>query len=92
MKISCANQFGCEKLGTLLAWPEPKVKSKQEVIKQVQKDGKTVHFATLMDFRHLTNSELDKKFKKYTDYVETFRKMTPARMEYSPSRDLYRRQ
>ena len=42
-----------------------KVRSKQEVIQEVQKEGRTVHFATLMVLRHLKSSELDQKFQKY---------------------------
>ena len=52
-----------EKLEKLLAWPETKVKSKNEVIEKAQKKGTTVHFATLMDFCHLKSSELDQKFQ-----------------------------
>ena len=41
------------------AWQITKVKSKREVIKEAQKEGRTVHFATLMDICHLKNSELE---------------------------------
>ena len=34
-----------------------------------QKEGKTVHLATLMDFCHLKNSELDKKVQSYKGRV-----------------------
>ena len=46
-----------------------KVRSKQEVIQEVQKEGRTVHFATLMGLRHLKSSELDQKFQKYVGRV-----------------------
>ena len=42
-----------------------KVRSKKEVIQEAQKEGRTVHFATLMDRCHLKNSELDQKYQKY---------------------------
>ena len=32
-------------------WRESKVRSTNEVISEAQKDGKTVHFVTLRDFR-----------------------------------------
>ena len=44
------------KLKNLPAWRETKVKSKTEAIEQAQKEGRTVHFATLMDLCHLTRS------------------------------------
>ena len=37
-----------EKLEKLLAWRVTKVKSKKEAIEKSQKEGRTVHFATLM--------------------------------------------
>ena len=40
------------------------MKNKQDVIEKAQKEGKTVHFATLMDLSNLKNSGLDKKFEK----------------------------
>ena len=38
-----------------------KVKSKKEVMKEAQKNNKKVHFASLMDLRHLKNAELEPK-------------------------------
>ena len=38
-----------DKLKKIPAWQESKVKSKQEVIDEARQEGKTVHFATLMD-------------------------------------------
>ena len=35
------------------------------VIDEARKEGKTVHFASLMDICHLKNSELEPKFQKY---------------------------
>ena len=43
--------------------------SKKEVIEKAHKEGSTVHFATLMDYRHLKNSELEQKFQKYNGRV-----------------------
>ena len=46
-----------------------KVWSKREVIQEAQKEGRTLHFATLMHICHLKNSELDQKFQKYKGCV-----------------------
>ena len=48
----------------LLAWPVTKVKSKEAVTEKGQKEGTTVHFATLMDLRYLKNSALVQHFRK----------------------------
>ena len=45
---------------TIPAWDVKKVTQKSEVIRPAKKDGKTVHFANLMDFCHLKNAELAK--------------------------------
>ena len=42
-----------EKLENLLAWQMTKVKTQREVIKEAQKEQRTVHFATLVDICHL---------------------------------------
>ena len=39
--------------------------NKREVIAEARKEGKTVHFASLMDLCHLKNSELEPTFQKY---------------------------
>ena len=44
-----------KKLETIPAWDVRKVKSKKEVIKEAQKNNKTVHFASLMVLCHLRN-------------------------------------
>ena len=54
-----------KKLETIPAWQLEKVKSKEEVILEAQTDKKKVHFATLMDIRHLKNAELEPKLQKY---------------------------
>ena len=46
-----------------------KVKSKKEVTLQAQRDKRKVHFATLMDKRHLENAELDPKSQMYEGCV-----------------------
>ena len=40
------------KLEKLQAWQVTKVKSKEEVIQKAPKEGRTVHFATVMDVCH----------------------------------------
>ena len=39
-------------------------KQKKEVIADARNESKTVHFASLMDLRHLKNSELEPQFQK----------------------------
>ena len=40
-------------------------RNKKEVIAEATHEGKTVHFASLIDVRHLKNSELEPQFQKY---------------------------
>ena len=54
-----------EKLEKFPAGQVTQVQSKKEVIGKAQKEGRTVHLATLMDFCHLKNSDLQPKFQKY---------------------------
>ena len=54
-----------KKLETIPARDVIKVKSKKEVIKEIQKNNTKVHFASLMDLCHLKNSELEPQFQKY---------------------------
>ena len=54
-----------KKLDTIPAWDVRNVKSKKEVIKETQKNINKVHFASMMDFCHLKNSELEPQFQKY---------------------------
>ena len=42
---------------------------KKEVILEAQKEQRTVHFASLMDIRHLKNAELEPKLQKYKGRV-----------------------
>ena len=51
------------------SWKMTKVRSTKEVIQELQKEGRTVHFATLMNICHLKNSELEPKLQKYTGRV-----------------------
>ena len=53
-----------KKLGKMPALQLTKVKIKKEVIQKVLREGKTFHFATLMDICHLKNSELEPQLKK----------------------------
>ena len=47
-----------EKLEKISAWNLTKVRSKKEVIDEARTKGAKVHFASLMDIRHLKNAEL----------------------------------
>ena len=53
----------------LPSWQMTKSKEQKEVIKEAQKEERTVHFATLMDICHLKISELEPKFQKYKGRV-----------------------
>ena len=41
----------------------------KKVINEARKEGRTVHFASLVDICHLKNSELEPKFQKYKGQV-----------------------
>ena len=58
-----------EKLEKFSAWNLTKVRSKKEVIDEARTSGATVHFASLMDIRHLKNAELEAKHQKYKGRV-----------------------
>ena len=58
----------CETLEKISAWNLTKVKSKKE-IDEARTSGATVHFASLMDIRHLKNAELEAKHQKYKGQV-----------------------
>ena len=58
-----------EKMENISAWNLTKVKSKKEVIDEARTSGATVHFASLMDFCHLKNAELEAKHQKYKGRV-----------------------
>ena len=53
------------KLQKIPAWQQTKVRNKKDVIDEARKEGKTVHFASLVDICHLNNSELEPKHQKY---------------------------
>ena len=53
------------KMEKFSAWNLPKVRSKKEVIDEARTKGARVHFASLMDIRHLKNAELEAKHRKY---------------------------
>ena len=52
-----------EKLENIPAWQLTIVRNKKEVIAEARKEGRTVHFASLMDLCHLKNSELEPQFQ-----------------------------
>ena len=54
-----------EKLEKIPAWDLTKVRNKSDVIDEARKEGRKVHFASLMDFCHLKNAELETKHRKY---------------------------
>ena len=58
-----------EELEKIPAWQLTKVRNEKEVIDEAKKEGKTVHFASLVDISHLKNSELEPKFQKYKGRV-----------------------
>ena len=58
-----------EKLEKIPAWDNPKVSNKFEVIDEGRKEGRKVHFASLMDICHLKNAELETKHLKYKGRV-----------------------
>ena len=58
-----------EKLKNISSWDLTKVRSKSEVIDDARTKGAKVHFASLMDIRHLKNSELKTKHQKYKGRV-----------------------
>ena len=49
------------KLEKISAWNLTKVKSQKTVIDEARMSGATVHFASLMDIRHLKNAEFGGK-------------------------------
>ena len=57
------------KLEKIPAWQLEKVKKQKGVIDEARKEGKTVHFASLMEVCHLKNSELEPQFRKYKGRV-----------------------
>ena len=57
------------KLEKIPAWQLKKVRRKKDVIDEARKEGKTLHFASLMDICHLKNSELEPKFRKHKGRV-----------------------
>ena len=57
------------KTGKILAWQLTKVKNKNEVIAEARNEGKTVHFASLMDLCDLKNSDLEPQYQKFKGRV-----------------------
>ena len=54
-----------KKLEKLPAWQMTQVKNETEVMKEAQKERKTVHLTTLMDICNLKNVELEPKYQMY---------------------------
>ena len=61
-KAAVGNEW--EKLEKIPAWQLTKVGHKNEVIAEARNEGRTVHFASLLDTCHLKNSELEPQFQK----------------------------
>ena len=51
------------------AWDKTKVRNKSDVIDEARKEGRKVHFASLMDICYLKNAELEAKHQKYKGRV-----------------------
>ena len=58
-----------EKREKIPAWQLTKVRNKNEVTTEARNRGRTVHSASLMDFCHLKNSELEPQRQKYKGRV-----------------------
>ena len=58
-----------EKLEKIPAWDKTKVRNKSEVIDEARKEGRKVHFASLMDICHVKNTELEATHQKYKGRV-----------------------
>ena len=58
-----------EKLEKIPEWDKTKNRNKSEVIDEARKEGRQVHFASLMDLCHLKNAELKAKHQKYKGRV-----------------------
>ena len=52
------------KMEKIPAWQLTKVRNKKEVIEEARTSRANVHFASLMDIRHLKNAEFDAKHQK----------------------------
>ena len=68
----------CENLWKIPAWRLTKVRNKQEIIAEARKEGKTVHFASLLDICHLKKSELEPKFQ--STRAELYSEVTVSKM------------
>ena len=58
-----------EKLEQIPAWQLTKVRNKKGMIADAKNEGRTVHFASLMDLCHLMNAELETRHQKYKGRV-----------------------
>ena len=57
------------KLQKARAWMEETVTERSTVEARAEKEGKTIHFATLMDLCHVKHSELPEAQRKYKGRV-----------------------
>ena len=62
-KAAVVKEWG--KLEKTPAWQLTKVRNKNEVIAEARNEGRTVHFASLMDLCHHKNSESEPQLQKY---------------------------
>ena len=58
-----------DKLEKIPAWDITKVRNKSELIDEARKEGRKVHFASLLDMCHLKNAKLETKNQKYKGRV-----------------------
>ena len=63
-----------EKLVKIPAWQLTKVRNKKQGIDEARNEGRKVHFASLMNFYHLKNSELEPNSKNTK--VESYSEVT----------------
>ena len=61
--------FQKKKKKKIPVWDVKKARSKSEVYRQAKMEGKTVHFANLMDLCHMKKAELAKHLQKYKGRV-----------------------
>ena len=57
----CGKEF--EKLEKILAWDTNKVREREDVKREAERNGITVHFANLMALCFIKNAELEKPYR-----------------------------
>ena len=58
-----------DKLKNQPAWDERRAKPKAAEVRRAKQEGKTTHFANLVDLCHLKNAELARHHQKYEGRV-----------------------